>query len=216
MLERDGFDRGRAHAPREEPDVEVVAGWLAETCAMLPGTQTALVLAVVDGELTQVAGPAADAVVAVVRAEAGAAPRCGWWSARALPGLDVRGLTWADGIVRLLCVHADLPLTAERRAVVDALAALAGEVTAWWGRAAADRRAVSELQSALDTRVIVEQAKGYLAARAHVPPEQAFVLLRQRARSTNRRLDDVAREVVAGGAAAEHLTLAAARTAGSA
>ena len=95
------------------------------------------------------------------------------------------------------------------------LVALGGEVAAWWGRAEADRRTVGELQTALNTRVIVEQAKGFLAARALVTPEQAFSLLRQRARSSNRRLDDVAREVMAGGEIAEYLTLAATRPAGA-
>lgn len=53
-----------------------------------------------------------------------------------------------------------------------------------------------QLQSALNTRVIIEQAKGVLAERGNVDMEQAFVLLRSYARKTQQRLADVARSVV--------------------
>lgn len=53
-----------------------------------------------------------------------------------------------------------------------------------------------QLQSALNTRVIIEQAKGVLAERGNVDMDQAFVLLRSHARRTHQRLADVARTVV--------------------
>ena len=53
-----------------------------------------------------------------------------------------------------------------------------------------------QLQSALNTRVIVEQAKGVLAERGNVDMDRAFVLLRSYARRTHQRLADVARAVV--------------------
>ena len=53
-----------------------------------------------------------------------------------------------------------------------------------------------QLQSALNTRVIIEQAKGVLAERGNVDMDGAFVLLRSYARKTHQRLADVAREVV--------------------
>jgi GAF domain-containing protein len=55
-----------------------------------------------------------------------------------------------------------------------------------------------QLQSALDSRVTIEQAKGVLMARAGVAPEAAFEVLRQHARSRNRRLTEVAADVVQG------------------
>lgn len=55
-----------------------------------------------------------------------------------------------------------------------------------------------QLQTALDSRVLVEQAKGILAERRGVEPGQAFAVLRSHARSHNRRLTEVAGEVVAG------------------
>lgn len=59
-------------------------------------------------------------------------------------------------------------------------------------------RTVDQLRTALVTRVVVEQAKGMLAASGDVHPDAAFQILRQFARSRRRRLHDVAREVVVG------------------
>lgn len=59
-------------------------------------------------------------------------------------------------------------------------------------------RLTKQLQHALDSRVIIEQAKGMIAERHGIPPQEAFELLRHHARSTNRRIHDLAGEVVAG------------------
>lgn len=53
-----------------------------------------------------------------------------------------------------------------------------------------------QLQTALNSRVIIEQAKGVLMAKAGVPPEEAFELLRRHARSRRAKLQEVARGVV--------------------
>ncbi len=53
-----------------------------------------------------------------------------------------------------------------------------------------------QLQTALDTRVVIEQAKGVLAERFALSPDDAFTLLRGAARSSGRRIHDLAREVV--------------------
>lgn len=55
-----------------------------------------------------------------------------------------------------------------------------------------------QLQAALNSRVIIEQAKGVLAERGDVDMHQAFNRLRQHARTHNSRLSDVARAVVEG------------------
>lgn len=46
--------------------------------------------------------------------------------------------------------------------------------------------------------VIIEQAKGKLAERLGVDMDQAFTLLRDRARASNRRLSDLARAFIDG------------------
>jgi hypothetical protein len=56
-----------------------------------------------------------------------------------------------------------------------------------------------QLQMALNTRLIIEQAKGVIAERGTVDMDSAFNLLRAHARSTNRRLAELARDVVDGG-----------------
>jgi transcriptional regulator with GAF, ATPase, and Fis domain len=53
-----------------------------------------------------------------------------------------------------------------------------------------------QLQSALNSRVVIEQAKGRLAERLGLDMDQAFALLREHARKTNQRLTDVARHVI--------------------
>ncbi|MEY9857813.1 transcriptional regulator with GAF, ATPase, and Fis domain [Catenulispora sp. GAS73] len=66
-------------------------------------------------------------------------------------------------------------------------------------RAAARRDLLAgQLQTALDTRVLIEQAKGVLAERHQISMEQAFTALRGRARSTNTKLTEVATGVVTG------------------
>jgi len=59
-------------------------------------------------------------------------------------------------------------------------------------------RKCEQLQSALDSRVVIEQAKGAVAARLSITPEAAFELLRSYARRHNRTLVDVAGETLRG------------------
>jgi GAF domain-containing protein len=56
-----------------------------------------------------------------------------------------------------------------------------------------------QLQTALNSRVVIEQAKGVLAQHAGVDMNQAFDLLRRYARGNNLRLADVARRLTVGG-----------------
>jgi transcriptional regulator with GAF, ATPase, and Fis domain len=55
-----------------------------------------------------------------------------------------------------------------------------------------------QLQTALNSRILIEQAKGVLAERLQVDVAAAFTLLRSGARSHNRRLSDLAQAVVDG------------------
>lgn len=55
------------------------------------------------------------------------------------------------------------------------------------------------LRSALDSRVIIEQAKGAVSARCGVDPDVAFEMLRGLALSQHREIHEFAAEVVAHG-----------------
>jgi transcriptional regulator with GAF, ATPase, and Fis domain len=57
---------------------------------------------------------------------------------------------------------------------------------------------VGQLQGALSSRVVIEQAKGVLAERAHIGVDAAFARLRAYTRAHNLRLSSVARELIEG------------------
>jgi ANTAR domain len=55
-----------------------------------------------------------------------------------------------------------------------------------------------QLRHALASRTVIEQAKGFLAARCDLSPELAFTLMRSYARAQRKRLTEVAQTVVDG------------------
>jgi transcriptional regulator with GAF, ATPase, and Fis domain len=55
-----------------------------------------------------------------------------------------------------------------------------------------------QLETALHSRIVIEQAKGVIAEREGLDPGQAFERLRNVSRAHNRRLSDVARVIVDG------------------
>ncbi|UNS98891.1 ANTAR domain-containing protein [Streptomyces tubbatahanensis] len=89
-------------------------------------------------------------------------------------------------------LHDDGPLDAATHA---ALGSLAEACALGLAHQAALRRA-EELQRALSSRIVLEQAKGMLAERRHSTPEEAFRTLRAYARSHRRALHQVARDLV--------------------
>ena len=62
-----------------------------------------------------------------------------------------------------------------------------------------------QLNNALNSRIIIEQAKGMVAEREGLDMEQSFARLRVHARNHNLRLVDVAQNVIAGSLAASSL-----------
>jgi transcriptional regulator with GAF, ATPase, and Fis domain len=66
-------------------------------------------------------------------------------------------------------------------------------------RAIQERDVITEqLQTALNSRILIEQAKGMVAERLHLAIDDAFTVLRDGARRTNRRLIDLAKAIVDG------------------
>jgi hypothetical protein len=53
-----------------------------------------------------------------------------------------------------------------------------------------------QLQGALNSRIVIEQAKGIVAERRQVDMDEAFALLRSYARSNRKQLSDVARAII--------------------
>lgn len=60
------------------------------------------------------------------------------------------------------------------------------------------RHVVDQLQSALDSRILIEQAKGRVAQHANVDMDAGFAMIRGYARNHSLRLSAVAAELVAG------------------
>jgi len=84
----------------------------------------------------------------------------------------------------------------DERRVIQGLADIA-TIAILQERAIAHAEAVTEqLQSALNSRIVIEQAKGALARMDGVTVDEAFEIMRTRSRSSRRRLVDVAAEVL--------------------
>ena len=87
------------------------------------------------------------------------------------------------------------------QADVDAAQALADVATiaVLQHRAALEAQVLNEqLDHALNSRIVIEQAKGMVAERRNLDMEEAFAALRNYARNHNLRLADVARGVIDG------------------
>ena len=88
-----------------------------------------------------------------------------------------------------------------RQADVDAAQALADVATIaiLQHRATLEAQVINQqLEHALNSRIVIEQAKGMVAERTSLGMEQAFMALRRHARNHNLRLVDVAEAVIGG------------------
>lgn len=120
------------------------------------------------------------------------AARHGFASVAALP-LRLRGEV--IGVLNLLTEAGCEPLSWAQTRVAQALAD-AATIAILQHRLSEDRRVLNDqLQHALSSRVVVEQGKGVLVTRLRVSADEAFDMLRGRARATRRQLSDVAEEI---------------------
>jgi GAF domain-containing protein len=117
----------------------------------------------------------------------------GYGSVVALP-MRLRGET--IGALNLFGGAEDTPFNDRLLAIAQALADVA-TIAILQERLVRHRELLAaQLQVALNSRVAIEQAKGALATQLHIELDEAFHLLRARARSSRRHLAEVARDVV--------------------
>jgi len=125
------------------------------------------------------------------------APRALEAGIAAIHGVPLSGRGEMVGVLDL--VHGEpRELTAADLAVAQMLADVAVSYIFSVRMHEQSSRLATQLQRALDTRVVIEQAKGMLAERHGEPLPAAFERLRRRARGTNASVRDVAAAVVAG------------------
>jgi hypothetical protein len=105
------------------------------------------------------------------------------WRGNGSPGRAGQTVVLETGAIRIELPHElTLEAIAQVRRVMEMSQALAERC--------------SQLEGALESRVVIEQAKGVLVERYRIEPETAFGLLRQSARSNRMRLRDLAAAVV--------------------
>jgi transcriptional regulator with GAF, ATPase, and Fis domain len=185
-------------------------GKLELAAASSPGAKVVELLALADEE-----GPCLDCVhsgepvVNVERDDAArrwprfteATTRAGFHQAHALP---MRLRTQVVGAFGLFSSHPET-LDPDEHALGQALADVA-TIGLLQGRLVRDRTVlVEQLQSALNGRTLVEQAKGMLAAQAGISVEEAFMRMLTHARSNRVSLSTVARGIVDRTLSAEQL-----------
>ncbi len=88
--------------------------------------------------------------------------------------------------------------SAEDLRVAMIFASIATGYLAHASAARQEQRTAEQLQQALNTRLVIEQAKGVVAAKRETTVDEAFEMLRKYARDHNARIHDVARSVVTG------------------
>ncbi|MGW7274421.1 ANTAR domain-containing response regulator [Streptomyces sp. NPDC054864] len=102
------------------------------------------------------------------------------------------------GALVLLGAPGSTPAGEQLLACVHSLASVTAHALSLQRKTLESRAEAAQLQGALTSRVLIEQAKGALAARHGLTTEEAFRLLRQYARSHRRKAAEVARDVIDG------------------
>jgi hypothetical protein len=122
--------------------------------------------------------------------------------ARALgfTGVAALPLRWHDDLVGALVLLRikSIPLSADALALGQSLADAATVALIRERELAKSRTLSAQLEHALTSRIVIEQAKGILATRMGLPMDTVFDLLRRYTRSRHLRIAEVARDVVEG------------------
>lgn len=130
-----------------------------------------------------------------------AATAAGYRSTHAIP---LRLRTQVIGAMNLFCVHQST-LSDDDLSVAQALSDIA-TIGLLQERAVREHELLAEqLQAALNSRILVEQAKGALSERAQVDVDEAFRMIRDYSRKTRQPLSVVAAAVIDGSITSEDL-----------
>lgn len=108
--------------------------------------------------------------------------------------LRVRGTTL--GVIQLFSIN-EIPLNSHSLGVLQSVADIAALTIDQTHRIKQAHMLVSQLQGALDSRVVIEQAKGVIAERNKIDFSQAFHQLRSIARKEQRPIRSVASDIIA-------------------
>ena len=200
---------------------------LVENCHDLLDVDSAgILLANAEGRLEVVASTSeANTLVEIMQLDANAGPCMECFQTRevvSLPDIDVDSSRWPDFSTTALAqgIHSvyAIPLRLRETTIgtlnlmrnergelntadIRAAQALADVATIGILQERAIRGAITvrdQLQDALSSRIIIEQAKGVVAETANLSMDDAFSLIRQHARSNQTTLKEVARQLVAG------------------
>ena len=209
-----------------DPDVGSTLGWLTTHCAEVPGAHASALLLAGHEDVLEVAavssdlaswlhelearnleGPAQDSYATCRRIDcadlseadtrwpqyAAAARRAGIRAVHVFP------LALPGRAIGALAMYFSQPggLSEDDLGRGQALASTAALGVAS-GQATQDKARADQLQGALDSRVLIEQAKGLLAERLSIAPREAFGVLRKYARNHQVRLDIVCTAVLDG------------------
>jgi GAF domain-containing protein len=100
------------------------------------------------------------------------------------------------GALNIFGSHNEPPLAEDDTALVQSLADMASIALLQERAIRRGELLTEQLQGALNSRVIIEQAKGAVSQARSISVDEAFVAIRSYARSHNRRLSDIAYIVV--------------------
>ena len=116
---------------------------------------------------------------------------------RAVAGIPMLAEGTAIGAVNLYDSQAR-DWSSEDLRVAGIFASIATGYLAHASTARQQQRTAEQLKQALNTRLVIEQAKGVLANQREITVDEAFRRLRTYAREHNARIHDVSQEVVKG------------------
>jgi GAF domain-containing protein len=115
---------------------------------------------------------------------------------RTVHAFPLRLRAQAIGALNIFGTDAEPVLTDDDVAVLQSLADMASIALLQEQAIRHSELLAEQLQGVLNSRIIIEQAKGAVAQARHVSVDEAFAIIREYARSHNQRLSEVALAVV--------------------